>query len=105
MLNERQVHADVADDLIADLLRHGHPLPDCEFCLFPISDPSGLIPLRHPHVLFMIESQKTTFKRDPKKTKAELYEMLAEAVRNTAQPEPKHRRRPKEIAAKRRPTS
>jgi len=28
-------------------------------------------------------------KREPKKTKAELYEMLAEAVRNTAQPEPK----------------
>jgi hypothetical protein len=25
--------------------------------------------------------------REPKKTKAELYEMLAEAVRNTAQPE------------------
>jgi hypothetical protein len=37
----------------------------------------------------MIESQKTTFKRDPKKTKAELYEMLAEAVRNTAHPRPK----------------
>jgi hypothetical protein len=29
--------------------------------------------------------------REPKKTKAELYEMLAEAVRNTAQPEPKRR--------------
>jgi hypothetical protein len=27
--------------------------------------------------------------RKPEKTKAELYEMLAEAVRNTAQPEPK----------------
>jgi hypothetical protein len=27
--------------------------------------------------------------RQPNKTKAELYEMLAEAVRNTAQPEPK----------------
>jgi hypothetical protein len=38
-------------------------------------------------MLLMIESQKTTFKRDPKKTKAELYEMLAEAVRNTVQPE------------------
>jgi hypothetical protein len=28
-------------------------------------------------------------KREPPKTKAELYEMLAEAVRNTAHPEPK----------------
>ena len=37
------------------------------------------------------------------KTKAELREMLAEAVRNTAQPEPKPKLplRPKEIAAKR----
>jgi hypothetical protein len=30
-----------------------------------------------------------TFTREPKKTKAELREMLAEAVRNT-QPEPQH---------------
>jgi hypothetical protein len=28
-------------------------------------------------------------RREPKKTKAELREMLAEAVRNTAHPEPK----------------
>jgi hypothetical protein len=33
------------------------------------------------------------------KTKAELREMLAEAVRNT-QPKPKHQLTPKEIAAK-----
>jgi len=42
-------------------------------------------------------------KRPAPKTKAELREMLAEAVRNTAQPEPKAlklRRKPKEIAAK-----
>ena len=32
-------------------------------------------------------SWKSTLK--PNKTKAELYEMLAQAVRNTAQPEPK----------------
>jgi hypothetical protein len=38
--------------------------------------------------------------REPKKTKAELYEMLAEAVRNTAQPEIKRPSRPKKIAAK-----
>jgi hypothetical protein len=48
----------------------------------------------------MIESQKTTFKRDPKKTKAELYEILAEAVRNTRIPG-RSRRRPREIAPKR----
>jgi hypothetical protein len=37
-------------------------------------------------------------KREPKKTKAELYEMLAEAVRNT-QPEPKRAPRAKRDAA------
>jgi hypothetical protein len=41
--------------------------------------------------------------REPNKTKAELREMLAEAVRNTAQPEPKSppkakRDRPKKAA-------
>jgi hypothetical protein len=41
--------------------------------------------------------------REPPKTKAELREMLAEAVRNTAQPEPKpptkaKRDRPKKAA-------
>ena len=46
----------------------------------PISPPA-------PHILFMTEWQKT-FKREPPKTKAELREMLTEAVRNT-QPEPK----------------
>jgi len=35
--------------------------------------------------------------REPKKTKAELYEMLAEAVRNTAQPEIKRPRSPKRL--------
>jgi hypothetical protein len=48
-------------------------------------------------MLFMTQWKPT---REPPKTKAELREMLAEAVRNTAQPEPKTRRRPKEIAAK-----
>jgi hypothetical protein len=36
----------------------------------------------------MTNWQKTSFTREPPKTKAELREMLAEAVRNT-QPEPK----------------
>ena len=43
-------------------------------------------PLRHPHILSMTQWQKPT--REPPKTKAELREMLTEAVRNT-QPEPK----------------
>jgi hypothetical protein len=38
-------------------------------------------------------------KREPKKTKAELYEMLAEAVRNT-QPEQKRAPKAKREAAK-----
>ena len=43
----------------------------------------ALIPLPHPHILSMTQWQKT-FMREPLKTKAELREMLAEAVRNTA---------------------
>jgi len=38
-------------------------------------------------------------KREPKKTKAELYEMLAEAVRNT-QPEPERAPKAKRDAAR-----
>jgi hypothetical protein len=38
-------------------------------------------------------------KREPKKTKAELHEMLAEAVRNTAQPEPKRPSKAKRVKA------
>ena len=41
--------------------------------------------LLHPHILFMTTWTKT-FKREPPRTKAELREMLTEAVRNT-QPE------------------
>jgi hypothetical protein len=39
-------------------------------------------------------------RREPAKTKAELREMLAEAVRNTAQPEPKRPPKAKRDAAK-----
>ncbi len=39
--------------------------------------------LRHPHMINMAEWQKSGFTREPRKTKAELREMLAEAVRNT----------------------
>jgi hypothetical protein len=45
-----------------------------------------LILLPHPHILHMAQWQSP--KREPPKTKAEMREMLAEAVRNTAEPEP-----------------
>jgi hypothetical protein len=38
--------------------------------------------LRHPHMVSMVEWQKS-FTREPPKTKAELRQMLAEAIRNT----------------------
>jgi len=38
--------------------------------------------LRHPHMVMMANWQKS-FKREPPKTKDELRQMLAEAVRNT----------------------
>jgi hypothetical protein len=40
-------------------------------------------------MLFMAQFQKSTFTREPPKTKAELREMLAEAVRNTKLPDQK----------------
>jgi hypothetical protein len=46
-----------------------------------------LIPLRHPHIVCVAHWQ-ASITREPPKTKAELREMLTEAVRNT-QPEPK----------------
>jgi len=55
---------------------------------YPQTVPAGVyFPLRHPHTLSMITWTKT-FTREPPKTKAQLREMLTEAVRNT-QPEPK----------------
>lgn len=45
--------------------------------------------LWHPHIMFMANWQKSNFTREPAKTKAELREMLAEAVRNT-QPSADH---------------
>ena len=40
------------------------------------------LPLHHPHMLIMAQWQKP-YTREPPKTKAELREMLTEAVRNT----------------------
>lgn len=39
--------------------------------------------LLHPHMAIMVAWQKTNFTREPPKTKAELRQMLTEAVRNT----------------------
>jgi len=39
--------------------------------------------LDHSHIVMMVGWQKTGFTREPPKTKAELREMLTEAVRNT----------------------
>jgi hypothetical protein len=45
--------------------------------------------LGHPHIASMANWQHSSFTREPPKTKAELREMLAEAVRNT-QPSADH---------------
>ena len=39
--------------------------------------------LEHPHMWSMANWQKSSFTREPPKTKAELRQMLTEAVRNT----------------------
>jgi len=39
--------------------------------------------LEHPHIGSMANWQRSSFTREPSKTKAELRQMLAEAVRNT----------------------
>ena len=39
--------------------------------------------LLYPHIVFMVGWQKTGFTREAPKTKAELRQMLTEAVRNT----------------------
>ena len=45
--------------------------------------------LAHPHIGSMANWQKSSFTREPPKTKAELRQMLAKAVRNT-QPSADH---------------
>ena len=59
------------------------------------SGPSGIyFSLGHPHIVTVTQWQKSSFTREPPKTKAELRQMLTEAVRNT-QPEPKRPPQPK----------
>jgi hypothetical protein len=45
--------------------------------------------LQHPHIGSMANWQRSSFTREPPKTKAELRQMLAEAARNT-QPSADH---------------
>jgi hypothetical protein len=47
----------------------------------------GVLLPQDPHIRSMVQWQPS--KREPAKTKAELCEMLVQAVRNTAQHEPK----------------
>jgi hypothetical protein len=58
--------------------------------------------LGHPHIVSMANWQKSSFTREPPKTKAELRQMLAEAVRNTqpsADHGPKRLPKAKKVAA------
>jgi hypothetical protein len=58
--------------------------------------------LWHPHIVSMANWQQSNFTRVPPKTKAELRQMLAEAVRNTqpsADQRPKRLPKAKRIAA------
>ena len=46
--------------------------------------PSGIyFSLGHPHIVTVTQWQESSFTREPPKTKAELRQMLTEAVRNT----------------------
>ena len=58
--------------------------------------------LLHPHMGIMVAWQKTNFTREPPKTKAELRQMLTEAVLKTqasTDPEPKRLPKVEKIAA------
>ena len=66
--------------------------------------PSGIyFSLGHPHIVTVTQWQKSSFTREPPKTKAELRQMLTEAVRNTqpsAENGSKRPKAPKMIAAR-----
>src|SRR5258705_364497 len=58
--------------------------------------PSGIyFSLRHPHIVTVTQWQKSSFTREPPKTKAELRQMLTEAVRNTQPSAENGSKRPK----------
>ena|SRR5947207_131522 len=51
--------------------------------------------LGHPHIVTVTQWQKSSFTREPPKTKAELRQMLTEAVRNTQPSAENGSKRPK----------
>jgi hypothetical protein len=51
--------------------------------------------LGHPHIITVTQWQKSSFTREPPKTKAELRQMLTEAVRNTQPSAENGSKRPK----------
>jgi len=58
--------------------------------------PSGIyFSLGHPHIITVTQWQKSSFTREPPKTKAELRQMLTEAVRNTQPSAENGSKRPK----------
>jgi hypothetical protein len=58
--------------------------------------PSGIyFSLGHPHIVTVTQWQKSSFTREPPKTKAELRRMLTEAVRNTQPSAENGSKRPK----------
>ena len=58
--------------------------------------PSGIyFSLRHPHIVTVTQWQKSSFTREPPNTKAELRQMLTEAVRNTQPSAENGSKRPK----------
>jgi hypothetical protein len=87
--------------LITLLRRYGLPNAYDSRCI-RFSRSSGVsLSLRHPHIAVMANWQ-APIPRQPPKTKAELRQMLAEAVRNTklgADHEPERRSKAKKIAA------
>jgi hypothetical protein len=58
--------------------------------------PSGIyFSLGHPHIATVTQWQKSSFTREPPNTKAELRQMLTEAVRNTQPSAENGSKRPK----------
>jgi len=61
-----------------------------------IFGPSGIyFSLGHPHIVTVTKWQESSFTREPPKTKAELRQMLTEAVRSTQPSAENGSKRPK----------
>lgn len=85
-----------ADDIFGHIVDRAYELlgvPPLVAAEDPCLEPKSGILRGHPHISWMAKWQKSST-RQPHKTKAELREMLTEAVRNTASSGP----RPKRLA-------